>query len=278
MATGNWATVQRPRAPQPCRLRGSRASSPSSAERRDRSRWEVMARSGGNGVWSGAAFSRLPPRWSPASPTSWQSPRGRGTRWPSTATAPSGAGARTRTGSWATGPSSIAWRRSEIAAPRASWRLPGAAASSRLPPMAASGRGVAAPTGSLVTVSRPRGPFPPISATGMAWRLSSPTLGVPAGCYSQVQQVTVSCSDPTVVVHYTLSGADPQSSDSVVPARAPCQSPRARRSRPAPGRPGRRRACRDRHLRLEAAPAGVVAAAGELCHPRPFQSPATHPE
>ncbi len=57
----------------------------------------------------------------------------------------------------------------------------------------------------------------PISATGMAWRLSSPTLGVPAGCYSQVQQVTVSCSDPTVVVHYTLSGADPQSSDSVVP-------------------------------------------------------------
>jgi alpha-tubulin suppressor-like RCC1 family protein len=77
------------------------------------------------------------------------------------------------------------------------------------------GRGTDGQLGDGLTITRS---IPaPITEPGMVWRLAPPTFSVPTGRYSQVQEVSISCSDPTVVLHYTLSGADPQSTDPAVP-------------------------------------------------------------
>jgi alpha-tubulin suppressor-like RCC1 family protein len=55
-----------------------------------------------------------------------------------------------------------------------------------------------------------------ISGPGMAWRVSTPTIGLASGTYQAEQSATVTCTYAGAVLHYTTSGVDPTESDPVV--------------------------------------------------------------
>ncbi len=55
-----------------------------------------------------------------------------------------------------------------------------------------------------------------ISDANFAWLVATPQFSVPAGTYTSVQTVTVTCATPGATIHYTTNGADPTESDPVV--------------------------------------------------------------
>ncbi len=55
-----------------------------------------------------------------------------------------------------------------------------------------------------------------ISGPGFAWIVATPTLSLAAGRYTTAQTVTVTCSDPAAVLHYTTTGLDPTEGDPVI--------------------------------------------------------------
>jgi alpha-tubulin suppressor-like RCC1 family protein len=55
-----------------------------------------------------------------------------------------------------------------------------------------------------------------ISGPGFSWTVATPTLSLAAGRYTTAQSVTVTCSDPAAVLHYTTAGVDPTEGDPVI--------------------------------------------------------------
>lgn len=55
-----------------------------------------------------------------------------------------------------------------------------------------------------------------VSGPGIAWRACTPQVALASGLYYNSQQVTVTCADPSVTLHYSLTGADPTDGDPIV--------------------------------------------------------------
>jgi alpha-tubulin suppressor-like RCC1 family protein len=55
-----------------------------------------------------------------------------------------------------------------------------------------------------------------IAGPGMAWKIAAPVLSLASGLYYASQTVTVTCTDPDAVLHYTTDGSEPSETAATV--------------------------------------------------------------